>query len=317
MFERMSRGWELMKQSWQVLRLDKEMMLFPILSGIACLLVMATFALPFIVSPTIRNSVFADAPSEQQQQPAAAGKTAHNVGIRNRENGQRFEFSSRQIVPAIIGFTFYLVTTFVIAYFNTALVCCALIRFGGGNPTLGDGLRAATARLPQILGWALLTATVGTILKQIENRVPLAGKIVVSFIGLAWAVVTFMVVPILAAEKLGPVAAVKRSAGLLRKTWGEALVGQVSMSAIQFIFVLPVLLALLVAGFFSATTNSIWPIAIVGVCALLFFVLLAIAFSTLQQIFLAAVYQYAAQGTVPSGFSQELIASAFRPKEKK
>src|SRR4029077_15523716 len=99
----------------------------------------------------------------------------------------------------------------------------------GGATAWRDGLSGARARLPQILGWALLTATVGTILKQIENRVPLAGKIVVSLVGMAWAVVTFMVVPILAAEKLGPFAAVKRSAGLLRKTWGEALVGQVSL----------------------------------------------------------------------------------------
>jgi hypothetical protein len=315
MFERMARGWALMKQSWHVLRLDKELMLFPILSSIACLLVMASFALPLIVSPTVRDAVFADARLERQE--GAFGNPEQNPGAGNREDGKRFEFSARQIVPAIIGLAFYLATSFVIVFFNTALVCCALIRFSGGNPTLGDGLSAAMARLPQIFGWALLTATVGTILKQIEDRVPLAGKVVLSLIGMAWAVVTFMVVPILAAEKLGPFAAVRRSASLLRKTWGEALVGQVSLGAVQFLFTLPVILALLVAGYFSAATNSIWPIAVVGVGAVLFFILLSIAFSTLQQIFLAAVYQYAAQGTVPAGFSHDLIGSAFKPKDEK
>jgi hypothetical protein len=162
-----------------------------------------------------------------------------------------------------------------------------------------------------------VAATVGTILKQIENRVPLAGKFVVSFIGMAWAVVTYMVVPILAAETLGPFAAVKRSASLLRKTWGESLVGQVSLGAVQFVFMLPVILGLLVAGYFSVATQSIWPIAVVGFVAVPFIILLSIAVSTLQQIFLAAVYQYAAEGTVPFGFSQDLIASAFQPKEKK
>jgi hypothetical protein len=205
----------------------------------------------------------------------------------------------------------------VIVFFNTALVCCALIRFNGGNPTLGDGLNAAVARLPQIAGWVLLTATVGTILRQIEERVPLVGKIAVSLIGMAWAVVTFMVVPVLAAEKLGPFAAVKRSASLLRKTWGESLAGQVSLSAVQFVFMLPVIVGLLIAGFVSGSTGSIWPIVIVGVVAVPFVILLAITFSTLQQIFLAAVYQYAAQGTVPDGFSQDLIESAFKPKEQK
>ncbi len=316
MFDRMTRGWALMKQSWQVLRLDRELLLFPIFSSIACLLVMASFALPLIVSPTVRGAVFAGAHWNQQGQQEFLSPDP-NRGVRNREDGNGFELNAQHIVPAIVGFAFYLVTSFVIVFFNTALVCCALIRFSGGNPTLGDGLNAAMARLPQILGWALLTATVGTILKQIEDRVPLAGQFVVSLIGMAWAVVTFLVVPILAAEKLGPFAAVKRSAGLLRKTWGEALVGQVSLSAVQFVFTLQVILGLVVAAYSSAAIGSIWPIAAMGVVAVLFFIVLAIAFSTLQQIFLAAVYQYAAQGTVPAGFSQDLIESAFKPKEKK
>ena len=316
MFERMARGWELMKQSWHVLRFDKELLLFPIFSSIACLLVVASFALPLIVSPTVRDAVLAGPRLEQQEQEETFENPGQNPGIRNREDGQRFEFSAQQIVPVIVSFAFYLATSFVIVFFNTALACCALVRFSGGNPTLGDGLRAARARLPQILGWVLLTATVGTILKQIEDRVPLVGKFVVGLIGMAWAAVTFLVVPILAAEKLGPIAAVKRSAGLLRKTWGEALVGQLSLGAVQFVFTLPVILALVVAGYISAATESIWPIAVVGVVAVLFFILLSIVFSTLQQIFLAAVYQYAAQGTVPAGFSRDLIESAFRPKER-
>ena len=31
-------------------------------------------------------------------------------------------------------------------FFNAALVACAIIRFRGGDPTVMDGLRAATAR---------------------------------------------------------------------------------------------------------------------------------------------------------------------------
>jgi hypothetical protein len=124
-------------------------------------------------------------------------------------------------------------------------------------------------------------------------------------------------VPILAAEKLGPFAAAKRSATLLRKTWGEALVGQVSLSAVQLLFLLPVLAAVAVAGVISISTASYWPIAVTGAIAVLFLILLSIVFSTLQQIFLAAVYQYAAQGTVPTGFSQNLVESAFKLKQKK
>jgi hypothetical protein len=317
MFERIARGWALMKESWHVLRLDKELLMFPIFSCIACLLVMASFALPLIASPTVREAVLAGARSQQQPQQEGFENAEHNPGAGDRADGKPFELSAKQIVPAIVGFAFYLVTSFVIVFFNTALVSCALIRFSGGNPTLGDGLSAAMARLPQILGWVLLTALVGTILKQIEDRVPLAGKFVVSLIGMAWAAVTFMVVPILAAEKLGPFAAVKRSASLLRKTWGESLVGQVSLSAVQFVVLLPVILGLVVAGFFSASTQSIWPFVIVGLFAVPLVILVSITFSTLQQIFLAAVYQYASQGTVAPGFSQDLIESAFKTKAQR
>jgi hypothetical protein len=317
MFERTARGWEMMKQSWRVLQQDKSLMLFPIMSSIACLLIMASFALPLIVSPTWRATVFESMRSDKPQQLNATANVGQNPGANHQAEGDRFQFNREKIVPAIVAFAFYLTTSFVIVFFNTALVCCALDRFNGGNPTLSDGLSAAMARLPQILGWALLAATVGTILRQIEGRVPMVGKFAVSLIGMAWAVVTFLVVPILAAEKLGPAAAAKRSASLLRKTWGEALVGQVSLSAVQLVFFLPVIAAVVVAGVISGVIASYWPIAITGAVAVLFLILLSIVFSTLQQIFLAAVYQYAAQGTVPTGFSQSLVESAFTLKQKK
>lgn len=307
MFARFARGWELMKQSWRVLWLDKELMLFPVFSSVACLLVMASFALPIVVSPSAREWVLSYAGSVNAQDGADGGAVA-------ARDPEAREFSTEHLVAGAIAFVFYLTTTFVIVYFNTALACCAIIRFSGGNPTLGDGLRAATERLPQILGWALLSATVGTILKRIEERVPAVGKLVLGLVGMAWAVVTFLVVPILAAEKIGPFAAVKRSASLLRKTWGEALVGQVSLGAVQLLFFLPVIAGGIGAVALSVNMESILPIAIGGCLLLVYVVLLAIVFSTLQQILLAAVYQYAAAGTVPAGFSPELIESAFKRK---
>lgn len=306
MFERMARGWEMLKQSWQVLAHDKELMLFPILSSLACALVMASFVLPVVLSPTLRQAVLFEVEQAEADQAA----------IQRGGEEQAFEVDKEQVIVAALSFLFYLATTFVIVFFNTALVCCAMIRFSGGNPSLGDGLSAATERLPQILGWSLLTATVGTILRMVEERVPAVGKIVVSLIGLGWAVVTFLVVPILAAEKLGPFAAVKRSAGLLRRTWGEALVGHVSLGWIQFLFMLPMLAVVAGAVFLSANSETWWPLLIGGGIAVVYTVLLAIVFSTLQQIFLAAVYQYAAEGTVASGFSQDLIEATFRQKNR-
>src|SRR5258708_3502325 len=132
---RMSRGWELVKESWSVLRQDKELMVFPVLSSIACLLVAASFALPFIFVPEL-GKAFVD-----------------------RQNHEQAATNSR-IISYALGFCFYVVNYFVIVFFNVALVSCALIRFRGGNPTVGDGISAALQRLPQILASAVVAATV-------------------------------------------------------------------------------------------------------------------------------------------------------------
>jgi hypothetical protein len=136
----------------------------------------------------------------------------------------------------------------------------------------------------------------------------------VSLIGVGWAVVTYLVVPTLAAEGLGPVGAVKRSAQLLRKTWGEALVGQMSLGIVGFLLILPAVVLCLGGVFASAYLESVWP-AVIGIGAgVLYGVLASIVTSAVQQVFLAAVYLYAAEGQTPDGFSQELLEGAFRRK---
>src|SRR5205823_13705827 len=72
-FDRLGRGWELAGQSWQVLKRDKELVLFPMLSGIACLLVVASFLVPFFVVPGFGAGIkaFLDEDRAGQQQPAA------------------------------------------------------------------------------------------------------------------------------------------------------------------------------------------------------------------------------------------------------
>jgi hypothetical protein len=192
-------------------------------------------------------------------------------------------------------------------------VSCAIVRFKGGEPTLGDGLRMAGARLPQIAGWAALSATVGVILKMIEEKTDWIGQIVIGLIGAAWAVATYLAVPTLAVEGVGPIEALKRSAGLIRKTWGEGFVGNVGVGVIGFLISLPGI-ALVIFGIMAMAANSVWLgglLVAVGVIALLAG---SIIVSTLKQIFIAGLYVYATEQRVPNGFSQDLMRSAFAPK---
>jgi hypothetical protein len=283
-FERIAASYALAVSSFKVLLQDKKLIIFPILSGLGCLLVVASFALPFVAHPQ-----WLDFQNNQAN------------------NGQ---------VPwwtYVVAFAFYFCNYFVITFCNAALISCALIRFNGGEPTIGDGLSAAVSRLPQILAWALVSATVGLILKAIENSNEKFGRFISSILGTAWTVMTFFVVPVLVVEKVGPIDAVKRSIAVLKKTWGEALVGRFGMGLFLFLLALPAVL-LVFAGI-ALLAGALKAVGVVLlVLAVLYFLLYAAVSSAVQGIFVGALYQYAAHGAVPSGFDQSYLDSAFQSK---
>jgi len=206
-------------------------------------------------------------------------------------------------------FLFYLCNYFVITFFNAAIIACAVRRMQGGTATVGDGLRDAAGRLPLIAGWALVSATVGLILRIIEDRSERVGRIVAGLLGMAWTVVSYLVVPVLVIERKGPFAALKDSTAMLRRTWGEQVVGNFSFGLMFFVLALPAL-AMVVLGF--VTGSAVGLSLCIGV-AVIYLVVLSLIQSALQGIFQAAVYLYARDGHA-SGFSNELLSGAMQPK---
>jgi hypothetical protein len=279
-FDRIANGFSLAHCSWRVLMQDKKLIVFPILSGIACLLVLASFVTPFFFHQEWLQPIF------------------------NNEDGVRMPWWGY-----IVLFAFYFCNYFVVVFFNSALISCALVRFNGGEPTLGDGIRVAMARLPQILAWALVSATVGVLLKVIENTHKTVGEIVSAILGTAWSILTYFVVPVLVVEKVGPIEAVKRSMEILRKTWGEALVGNMGMDLFVFLLFLPVIIVAVVGVVMLGVMIPVG-IALLVLAAIGGGLVAAIG-PALHGIFLAAIYQYAAQGEVPDGFDKRALRSAF------
>jgi len=278
-----ARSWALMKASAGVLRSDKSLLLFPLLSGVCSLVVAASFLLPVVL--------------------ALVGHHGDDLG------GRRFAPAYYAVL-----FAFYLAQYFVIVFFNTALVGVALARLRGEPAGLAEGFALARSRLGSIFGYALIAATVGLLLRALQERLGLIGRFVVGLLGLAWTVATFLVVPVLASEGAGPVEAVKRSAGLLKQTWGENVIGNAGLGVVfgLVFFVAALLAALMVFG--AIATQSIAVIAPVIVLVVVGFMLLGLVQSTLQGIYAAALYRYAEAGEVGGGFDQALLESAFRPK---
>ncbi len=282
MFERISRGYHLARSSWGVLLQDKHLLWFPFVSGLLMLLVIASFAIPI--------ATLVD-PQQFQQQ------TENNDG-------------KPPVWVYPVAFAFYFCSYFVIIFCNSALVGCALIRFNGGEPSVRDGFRIAFARLPQIFTWALVSATVGMALKALEGANEKVGIWVSRILGAAWSIMTYFVVPVLVVEKVGPIEAVSRSVAILRKSWGEAAVGNLGLGLFMFLLFIPVILLFVGAGL--AFNAGIAPVGIALVVAGVVAFLLHAAVSTaLNTILLAALYKYAADQQVAPGFDRQAFEGAF------
>jgi hypothetical protein len=276
MFEKFSRSWSLVKASAAVLRADKELLWFPVISSIAALLVAATFLVPSFLSGLFDGG---------------AGPAS-----------------------IVVGFLFYVTQFTVIFFFNSALVGAALIRLEGGDPTVADGLRIARERFGAIVGYAVIAAVVGLLIKALEERSEWLGAIVARLLGAAWTVSTFLVVPVLVAQNVGPIDAIKESFGLLRKSWGENLIGNVGLGFAFGLLTFAVILVgagLIVA---AALTAGATLAIVIGALVVIAVIALAVTQAALAGIYQAAVYRFAVDGQAPAGFDGAALQGAFRHK---
>ncbi len=276
-----ARSWSLVKASASVLKSDKELLLFPLMSTVAALLVVASFVTP----------VFALGWAER-------------IGAEEDPGAAFYAWM----------FVFYVVQYFVIFFFNSALVGAALIRLRGGDPTVGDGLRIAFSRIGVIFGYALIAATVGLLLRMLEERLGFIGRIVIAMVGVAWTLATFLTVPVLVSRDVGPIEAVKESAALLKRSWGENLIGNVGIALVFGLMWAALILGGMAIMMAAAASGSGVLMATLGALLLLALVLMALIQAALQGIYSAALYRYASEGEAGGGFDADTLANAFRIK---
>jgi hypothetical protein len=274
---RMQRSWGLAKSSWAVLKSEKTLLWMPVLSFIGSVIVVGIFAL----------AVW-----------ATLGK---DTGL----NGDT-EYSTN-VVTWVLGFCTYVGVALVQTYFLAALCAGANERLQGRDTNLGMALGVAQSRLHRILPWAVVSATVSIIIEAIEERLGFLGRIIGAFIGAAWNVVTFLTVPIIVFEDLGPVNALKRSGHLLKQTWGENLMAQIGLGLIGVIAFLPGILVIALGVMAGDVLVMIPLIAIAAV----YLAVAASIVSALSGIYRTALYRYAVDGQVPDAFASNDMEHAF------
>jgi hypothetical protein len=264
-----------MGMSWRILMEDKKILLFPLMSGLSCLAVAASFVIPLFVTGRWHPP----------------GSAAH---------------PQQMIAYYAFLFLYYYCNYFAIVFFNSALVSYIVMRMNGDNPSIGDGFRAALARWPLIAGWALIAATVGFLLKIIEDRSERVGQIVAMILGGAWAMVTFLVIPVLVVEQKNPFSALKESTSLLKQTWGERLSMRFSFSAVSLLLMIPAA-GIIVLGVMA---HSLPILAICIAAVVVYIILLTLVQSALEAIFQTAIYFYARHSQVPAGFDESVLQNA-------
>ena len=286
MFETIGRSFRLAKLCLRVLAADKELVLFPVFSSIGVIVVLLTFA-------------------------------GVGIGVGALD---RIEAGGPGIGDILIALAFYILASFVIIFFNSALVYAAHERLAGGDPNVRSGLGGAWNRVVTIFMWAVIAGTVGLILNILSGQarerggiLGIVSQIVVSLIGAAWTLITFFVVPLIVIERRPLAEAFKTSLSMLRRTWGEQVAGSFGLGIAAFLAFLvaagitAVLFVVLspLGGAGIATAIGIGVVMIAGV---------ALVFATLDGIYKAALYSYAASGEVPSLFPDDTIRGAFRQK---
>lgn len=291
------RSFGLVKSSWLVLRHDKELMWLPVISGIATICIAAPFLL------------------------GAAGLFVADGGTTTTTAS---DSTSQSVGPAGIAaiallFVAYFVAAYVAIFFQAALVLAANERMTGGDPTVGSALSAAWENKGRIAGWAAISASVSIVLQAIEQRAGIVGRIVVGLVGMAWALVTMLVLPVLVIEQVGVKEAFTRSAEAFKRTWGENVVGNGGIGLVSFFAFLVVLVCaapFIAIGAAAGGGAAGGVMLAVGVAIAVVGLIVVTVFSAaLSGVFRTALYRYAMLGEEFGGFTHEQIAGAFKPKK--
>lgn len=284
----LSRSWMITKLTFGVINKDRELLWFALLSFIFSALFAVVMIFPSIIPALMENG---------------------------------FSQESLEVYQYVIIFLTYFGLAFIATFFNVCVVYTTKIRFEGGNATFGESIKFALSRLSLILQWSLLSATVGLLLRILQQLASNLGKIgqlvaniLIGILGMAWSIVTIFVVPVLVYEGLGPIDALKKSTQVIKKTWGESLIKALGLGLVQFlVFVMVIITSGALTFVLSSAFDDAGMLIGISVGALLL-LLTGMVFTVASTIFNTALYVYANNNLVASGFNEEVVRRAFKQK---
>lgn len=276
---RFSNSVDLAKSSARVIRSDKELAAIPLVSAVTC----------GILAVVVGGGAFF---------------TLDEVA--NPAPGQN-EFTATPLTW-VVGIVGIFIIGLVSQFFAATLVAGANERLEGRDPSIGGAISIAVSRAPSVLGWSVINSTVGLVLQAIREKAGFLGDIVAGIAGAAWNVVTWLVMPIIIIEGIGPIAAIKRSGALLRQTWGENLIAQLGLGLIGLLALLP---GIVVFGGLS------FVVPFVGIPLLVVWIAVVLSLmAALGAVYRTALYRFAVGLDVGGTFDTEELRATFKVSTK-
>lgn len=300
---KLGRSWLLFTTSLHIVRQNKKLLLFPLVTTVCSIVMMLFFVAPALLYPSGH----------------ALPELAHWTTL-GQQLGLDLDGSRSRLHPNAIFYGYlaliYLVSMFLATFFNVAFYNEILKALAGEPVSVRSGLAFAWSRVRSIFMWSLLAGTVGLLIKALEQRFGWVGRWVMRLIGMVWSVASVFAIPVLIREGgTNPITMLRQSVGVLRRTWGETLAAYVGITIGSWIILLGSLAFL--GGAVGLTVLRHSPVAI-----LLAIVIWLVAMSCLAylvavagHVYRCALYVYATEGVVPESYTPALMDAAWKIKK--
>lgn len=279
-------GLSLVKQSLSILRREKKLFIFSIMST---LLTFATLIAAIIPLTEIESAAW--------------------------KKGGAVSFKTFCIFFAIL-FACFLIMNVTALLCAAALIACGLKKLKGEPWTLADGFRAMGKNFYKLYRWQSTGNILGTGIRLYaywaddwkEKRVYktlLAGQ--------RWAIAITLIIPVIVAEELKPYDALERSAALMQKTWGEGsktLTSYIRYTGKLFLLRILILLPALI-GFLLGDKTLLIIGTIISAAS---FITITIINNAAQIFFIAALYLFAIGVDISQYYDSAMLKKAFQPR---
>jgi hypothetical protein len=338
MITKFKRSWELFKASITITLQHRKLLWFPFLTAILtcfiALFFLSAMALPVVLHDTgyhlnqkqhwaALKDYYLPAPTVQSQtrDPGAVSAGALSVLLTGRpattDKAGHVAAPRNSLGRSLCALLIYFGSMFLATFCNVAFYSEIIAALNGKGVSFRRGFSTARGRLPSILAWSLLAGLVGWIIRSIEQRLPLAGRIMAGLIGLTWSVAAVFAIPVIIQEQpmRNPIKILKQSAMTLKRTWGEGLIGYLGFSAGSMVIFLTSLLPLLLVGAVALLFKSVGLAVIAGVLWMLSLFVMTYVSGVAGHVYRCALYKYATEGVVPEPYSQEMLDMAWKVKK--